>query len=375
MAVLAQPDWHDAEAFRAMGRPRLGVFIGAGNLDSMVAHYTAAKRRRSEDFYSPGKRTGCRPDRAAIVYCNRAREAFGPDMPIILGSLEASLRRFAHYDYWDDAVRRAILFDAPADLLVYGMGEAATIEIARRLKKKQSVRTMTDIPGTGYITRDARRVQVRAHHAPVVRGRCATISALYAEATRTEYAEHDPIRGHGPSIQPREGALSCRQPARPCRSTRRSSTVWPSCPIPASVHPMYEPLGGVPAIEEVRFSASSHNRGCFGGCNFCALAFHQGRMVTSRSHESVIREVEAMTHHPLWKGYVSRRRRPDGQLPPPVLPEAAEARHVPEPAAASRRRRARTSGRRPHATISPCCASCAPFPGVKKVFVRSRHPL
>ena len=136
VAVLAQPDWHDAEAFRAMGRPRLGVFIGAGNLDSMVAHYTAAKRRRREDFYSPGKRTGCRPDRAAIVYCNRAREAFGPDMPIILGSLEASLRRFAHYDYWDDSVRRAILFDAPADLLVYGMGEAATIEIARRLKKK-----------------------------------------------------------------------------------------------------------------------------------------------------------------------------------------------------------------------------------------------
>ena len=154
VAVLAQPDWHDAEAFRAMGRPRLGVFIGAGNLDSMVAHYTAAKRRRSEDFYSPGKRSGCRPDRAAIVYCNRAREAFGPDMPIILGSLEASLRRFAHYDYWDDSVRRAILFDAPADLLVYGMGEAATIEIAHRLKKKQSVRTMTDIPAraTSHVT-------------------------------------------------------------------------------------------------------------------------------------------------------------------------------------------------------------------------------
>ena len=153
VAVLAQPDWHDAEAFRAMGRPRLGVFIGAGNLDSMVAHYTAAKRRRSEDFYSPGKRSGCRPDRAAVVYCNRAREAFGPDMPIILGSLEASLRRFAHYDYWDDKVRRALIFDAQADLLVYGMGEYATREIARRLSKGEKADTLTDICGTAFVTR------------------------------------------------------------------------------------------------------------------------------------------------------------------------------------------------------------------------------
>lgn len=231
VAVLAQPDWHDAEAFRAMGRPRLGVFIGAGNLDSMVAHYTAAKRRRSEDFYSPGKRTGCRPDRAAIVYCNRAREAFGPDVPIILGSLEASLRRFAHYDYWDDSVRRAILFDAPADLLVYGMGEAATIEIAHRLKKKQSVHTMTDIPGTGYITRDPSVCTFDHITLPSFED-VRDDKRLYAEATRTEYAEHDPVRGRA-MIQPCEGRyLVITRP--PCRSTPKSSTAWPTCPTPAS---------------------------------------------------------------------------------------------------------------------------------------------
>ena len=263
----------------------------------MVAHYTAAKRRRSEDFYSPGKRSGCRPDRAAIVYCNRAREAFGPDMPIILGSLEASLRRFAHYDYWDDSVRRAILFDAPADLLVYGMGEAATIEIAHRLKKKQSVRTMTDIPGTGYITRDPSVCKFDHITLPSFED-VRDDKRLYAEATRTEYAEHDPIRGRA-MIQPCEGRyLIINPPAMPL-DTKELDRVA-ELPYTREWHPMYEPLGGVPAIEEVRFSVI-HNRGCFGGCSFCALAFHQGRMITSRSHASVIREVEAMTHHPLWK--------------------------------------------------------------------------
>ena len=153
VAVLAQPDWHDAEAFRAMGRPRLGVMIGSGNLDSMVAHYTAAKKRRSEDFYSPGKKMGLRPDRAVIVYANRAREAF-PDLPIVIGGLEASLRRFAHYEYWDDKVRRSALADAGADILVYGMGEYATREIARRLKKKEPAGSLTDIRGTAVLVSD-----------------------------------------------------------------------------------------------------------------------------------------------------------------------------------------------------------------------------
>ena len=160
VAILAQPDWHDAEAFRAMGRPRYGVLIGGGNLDSMVAHYTVAKRRRDRDLYSPGGKMGYRPDRPTIVYANRAREAF-PDTPIVIGGLEASLRRFAHYDYWDDKVRRSILFDAPADLLVYGMGEAATREIARRLSRKVPPREITDIPGTAYIAPTGAKVITR----------------------------------------------------------------------------------------------------------------------------------------------------------------------------------------------------------------------
>ncbi len=365
VAVLAQPDWHDAEAFRAMGRPRLGVFIGAGNLDSMVAHYTAAKRRRSEDFYSPGKRSGCRPDRAAIVYCNRAREAFGPDMPIILGSLEASLRRFAHYDYWDDSVRRAILFDAPADLLVYGMGEAATIEIAHRLKKKQSVRTMTDIPGTGYITRDPSVCKFDHITLPSFED-VRDDKRLYAEATRTEYAEHDPIRGRA-MIQPCEGRyLIINPPAMPL-DTKELDRVA-ELPYTREWHPMYEPLGGVPAIEEVRFSVI-HNRGCFGGCSFCALAFHQGRMITSRSHASVIREVEAMTHHPLWKGYVSDVGGPSANFRHPSCRQQLERGMCPNRLCLAPTPCPNIDA--DHSDYLALLRKLRQIPGVKKVFVRS----
>ena len=365
VAVLAQPDWHDAEAFRAMGRPRLGVFIGAGNLDSMVAHYTAAKRRRSEDFYSPGKRSGCRPDRAAIVYCNRAREAFGPDMPIILGSLEASLRRFAHYDYWDDSVRRAILFDAPADLLVYGMGEAATIEIAHRLKKKQSVRTMTDIPGTGYITRDPSVCKFDHITLPSFED-VRDDKHLYAEATRTEYAEHDPIRGRA-MIQPCEGRyLIINPPAMPL-DTKELDRVA-ELPYTREWHPMYEPLGGVPAIEEVRFSVI-HNRGCFGGCSFCALAFHQGRMITSRSHASVIREVEAMTHHPLWKGYVSDVGGPSANFRHPSCRQQLERGMCPNRLCLAPTPCPNIDA--DHSDYLALLRKLRQIPGVKKVFVRS----
>ncbi len=301
VAVLAQPDWHSAEAFAAMGRPRYGVFIGAGNLDSMVAHYTAAKKRRSEDFYSPGKKAGLRPDRATIVYSNRAREAF-PGLPVVIGGLEASLRRFAHYDYWDDAVRRSILSDSGADLLVYGMGERATCEIARRLKRKEPVSEIRDVRGTAFfaVSKDA-----CAFPDPVELPSYEDVRderRFYADAAREEYEEHDPVRGR--ALIQREGdrCLIVNPPAAPLGTAELDAVA--ELPFTREYHPMYEPLGGVPAIEEVRFSVI-HNRGCFGACNFCALAFHQGRVVTSRSHDSVAREVERMTHHPLWKGYVA----------------------------------------------------------------------
>jgi uncharacterized radical SAM protein YgiQ len=299
VAVLAQPDWKSTGDFLAMGRPRYAALVGAGNLDSMVAHYTAAKKRRSEDFYSPGKRAGLRSDRAAIVYANRAREAF-PDLPVVLGGLEASLRRFAHYDYWEDKVRRPVLFDAKADILVYGMGENATREIAGRLSKGIPVRELTDIRGTAFIAEQASDCRF-----PYVEcASCEEVSSnkrQYAQANMLQYEEHDPVRGKA-VLQRCSDRLLIVNPPQPPLMTKEFDRIS-ELPYTREVHPMYNALGGVPAIEEVRFSVI-HNRGCFGACNFCALAFHQGRMVTARSHESVLREVKGFVNHPEFKGYV-----------------------------------------------------------------------
>ncbi|MCI6646396.1 MAG: YgiQ family radical SAM protein [Oscillospiraceae bacterium] len=365
VAILAQPDWHSCEDFLAMGRPKLGVMIGAGNLDSMVAHYTAAKKRRSEDFYSPGKKMGLRPDRATIVYANRAREAFGPDMPIIIGGLEASLRRFAHYDYWDDKVRRSILFDAPADILTYGMGENATREIARRLKKKESPATMTDIKGTAVIVNDP-AVCVYDHVDLPSYEEVVADKVAYANATRMEYEEHDAVRGRA-LIQSCAGKYLLVNPPQMPLSTAELDAVA-DLPYTREVHPMYDAMGGVPAIEEVRFSVI-HNRGCIGGCNFCALAFHQGRMVTSRSHASVIREVTAMTKHPLWKGYVSDVGGPTANFRHPSCQKQLEHGMCP-----NRQCLAPTPCRNLDADESDYLAllrKLRGIPGVKKVFVRS----
>lgn len=365
VAVLAQPRWRDCGDFQAMGVPRYGVFIGAGNLDSMVAHYTAAKKPRGEDFYSPGKKCGLRPDRACIVYANRAREAFGPKIPIVIGGLEASLRRFAHYDYWDGKVRRPILFDAGADLLVYGMGEYATREIAKRLKRKVSSGEIRDVRGTAFISREAGACAFESLELPSFE-RTASDKAAYAKATKVEYAEHDPIRGRA-LIQPcGDRFLIVNPPALPL--SRRELDYVAELPYTREPHPMYEALGGVPAIEEVRFSVI-HNRGCFGACAFCALAFHQGRMVTSRSHESVIKEVEAMTRHPLWKGYVSDVGGPTANFRRPSCKQQVKYGMCPD-----KRCLAPVPCRNLDADHSDYLAllrKLREIPGVKKVFVRS----
>ena len=364
VAVLAQPDWHSADAFRAMGRPRLGVMIGSGNLDSMVAHYTAAKKRRSEDFYSPGKKAGLRPDHAVIVYANRAREAF-PDLPIVIGGLEASLRRFAHYDYWDDKVRRSALADAGADILVYGMGEYATREIARRLKKKEPVSSMTDIRGTAVLVGDPSICAYESVTLPSFASVSSDMTA-YADATRVEYEEHDPVRGRA-LIQPHDNRyLIVNPPAMPL-STEELDFVA-ELPYTKQYHPMYEPMGGVPAIEEVKFSVI-HNRGCFGGCNFCSLAFHQGRMVTSRSHESLIREVTALTKFPDFKGYINDVGGPSANFRHPSC-----AKQLKYGMCAQKRCLAPTPCPNLDADHSDYLAllrKLRNIPGVKKVFVRS----
>ena len=364
VAVLVQPDWHSAEAFRAMGRPRLGVMIGSGNLDSMVAHYTAAKKRRSEDFYSPGKKAGLRPDHAVIVYANRAREAF-PDLPIVIGGLEASLRRFAHYDYWDDKVRRSALADAGADILVYGMGEYATREIARRLKKKEPAGSLTDIRGTAVLVSDP---SVCAYDSLTLPSFEAVSSSMtdYADATRVEYEEHDPVRGKALIQQHGNRYLIVNPPAMPL-STEELDFVA-ELPYTKQYHPMYEPMGGVPAIEEVKFSVI-HNRGCFGGCNFCSLAFHQGRMVTSRSHESVIREVTALTRFPDFKGYINDVGGPSANFRHPSC-----AKQLKYGMCAQKRCLAPTPCPNIDADHSDYLAllrKLRNIPGVKKVFVRS----
>ena len=364
VAVLAQPDWHSADAFRAMGRPRLGVMIGSGNLDSMVAHYTAAKKRRSEDFYSPGKRAGLRPDHAVIVYANRAREAF-PDLPIVIGGLEASLRRFAHYDYWDDKVRRSALADAGADILVYGMGEYATREIARRLKKKEPAGSLRDIRGTAVLVSDP---SVCAYDSVTLPSFEAVSTSMtdYADATRVEYEEHDPVRGKALIQQHGNRYLIVNPPAMPL-STEELDFVA-ELPYTRQYHPMYEPMGGVPAIEEVKFSVI-HNRGCFGGCNFCSLAFHQGRMVTSRSHESVIREVTALTKFPDFKGYINDVGGPSANFRHPSC-----AKQLKYGMCAQKRCLAPTPCPNIDADHSDYLAllrKLRNIPGVKKVFVRS----
>jgi uncharacterized radical SAM protein YgiQ len=299
VAVLPQPFYKDASELEAMGKPRYAALVTAGNLDSMVAHYTASKRLRSDDYYSPGKKAGRRPNRAVTVYSKLVREAF-PDLPIIIGGLEASLRRFAHYDYWDDKVRCPILFDSGADMLVYGMGEAAIIQIAKRLASKEHIVSMTDIRGTGFISDDGKSCAFPAVTCASFED-VASNKEAYAKAVQIQHNEHDPVRGRA-IIQSNEGKVLIINPPSLTLSTKELDRIY-ALAYTREIHPMYIKDDGVPAINEVRFSVI-HNRGCFGACNFCALAFHQGRTVASRSHESVVREVEGFVKHPDFKGYV-----------------------------------------------------------------------
>jgi len=297
VAMLAQPGWKDCEAFKRFGRPRLGFFVTAGNIDSMVAHYTAAKKRRGEDAYSPGGRAGMRPDRAVIVYCNRIREAYG-DIPIAIGGLEASLRRFAHYDYWSDRVRASILADSTADILSYGMGERQTRAIADMLADGVPAGGLDGIAGTCVM----RAAPPEGEHIL-----CPSFDEVksdrfaYSEAAKIQFTEQDAVRGRT-VVQPHGMRYLIQYPpARPL-DTRELDEVY-ALPYTRAWHPSYDDMGGVPGLSEVEFSITSC-RGCFGGCNFCSLSFHQGRTVTSRSHESIIKEAEAMVGDPDFKGYI-----------------------------------------------------------------------
>ena len=292
VGIIAQPNWRDTTGFKILGRPKLGVIVSAGNIDSMVNHYTAAKKTRSEDLYAAGGKAGSRPDRATIVYCNRVREAFG-DIPLIIGGVEASLRRFAHYDYWDDKIRRSILFDARADMLIYGMGEHQIIEIANRLKNGDKIKQITDIRGTAYITAEKPE-------------KCTEIPAFeVVRDNKIEYAVSCKMQYENQSVcvQKHFDKWLVVNPPSVQLTTQELDKVY-ALPYTRDYHPSYKEKGKVPAIEEVKFSITSA-RGCFGACTFCALSFHQGRIVTSRSHNSIIAEAKGMIWEPDFKGYIN----------------------------------------------------------------------
>ena len=299
VAILSQPDFHDEHDFIAMGRPRYAVLINGGNIDSMVAHYTAAKKRRSDDAYTPGGKAGKRPDRAVTVYAMLARRAF-PDTPVYLGGIEASLRRFAHYDYWADRVMPSILESTGADGLMFGMSEHSVVELANNLKHgKKGADACVGVRGTAYMAHDANDIE-NAVECPSYEDVCAS-KPDYARSVKLQYDEQDAVRGRALLQRHGKRVLIQNPPAKPL-TTEEMDHVY-ALPYMRTYHPSYEALGGVPAIQEVQFSII-HNRGCFGACNFCALAFHQGRYIQARSHASVIEEAKQIVQMPGFKGYI-----------------------------------------------------------------------
>lgn len=299
VGIIAQPDWKDDSSIQALGRPRLAFLVSSGNMDSMVNHYTVSRKHRSTDAYSPGGRMGLRPDRAVIVYGNLIRRVY-KDVPIILGGIEASLRRLGHYDYWDNKVRRSVLLDSGADMISYGMGEHSVVEIADALASGLSVEDLTYIPGTVYRCRS-----LDSLYQPVLLPSFADIredKRAYARSFFIQYQNTDFVQGkmlvedYG-----NQGYVVQNPPAAPL-TTQEMDDIY-DLPYMRTWHPSYDKEGGIPALGEIKFSLTS-NRGCFGGCNFCALTFHQGRIVQVRSHESLLREAKLMTEEPDFKGYI-----------------------------------------------------------------------
>lgn len=300
VCIIAQPDWKNDKSIDVFGKPRLGFLVCGGNMDSMVNHYSVSKKRRQKDAYSPGGEMGLRPDYATTVYCNLIRRTY-KDVPIIIGGIEASLRRMAHYDYWSDKLKHSILVDSSADILSYGMGEHSMIEIAEALDSGINVSDITYVRGTCYRTKDISGVSEDAILLPdydsLKRDRLEYARSFYTQYINTDpYSAKTLVEGYG-----NRGYVVQNPPAYPLTQMEMDDVY--DLPYMNNYHPIYESKGGIPAISEIKFSLTS-NRGCFGGCSFCALTFHQGRIIQTRSHESLIREAEQMTHDPDFKGYI-----------------------------------------------------------------------
>lgn len=300
VGILAQPDWKDENSISQLGIPRLSFLVCGGNMDTMVNHYTVAKKRRAMDFYSPGGVMGRRPDRATIVYCNLIRKKY-KSVPIVIGGIEASLRRLAHYDYWGDKVRRSILLDSQADILSYGMGEHSIVEVADALNAGIAAKDITFVPGTVYRAADLSSVY-DAVMLPSYREILESKEA-FAKSFYVQYCNTDPFSGKRLVEQYGEKEYIVQNPPAKPLTQGEMDRVY-ALPYMRNYHPSYEAAGGVPAISELRFSITS-NRGCYGGCSFCALTFHQGRIIQTRSHESILQEAAAFTYEPDFKGYIN----------------------------------------------------------------------
>ncbi|HWR43091.1 YgiQ family radical SAM protein [Sporomusa sp.] len=363
VGIIAQPDWRSTSDFKRLGKPRIGVLVSAGNLDSMLNKYTAAKKYRSTDNYSPGGQAGRRPERATIVYCNRIRELW-KTIPLIIGGIEASLRRFAHYDYWSDSVRRSILVDSRADLLIYGMGEKQIKDLSAQLSAGISVDNIRDIPGTCYRTESLDHLWEYTE-TPSYQD-VSNSKQDFAEAFRTQYLEQDPIRGKTIVQNHGEQYVVQNPPAMPL-STQEMDEIY-DLPYQRTFHPSYIPAGGIPAIQEVKFGIVSH-RGCYGSCSFCALYAHQGRIIQSRSKESILQEANQITKLPDFKGYIHDVGGPTANFRQPACEHQADrgtcrGKQCLFPAACK-------SLNTNHNEYLELLRAIRQIPGIKKVFVRS----
>lgn len=364
VGIISQPDWKNKKSIDIYGRPRLGFIISAGNMDSMVNHYTVSKKRRHNDAFTPGGVYGKRPDYATVVYGNLIRQTY-KDVPVIIGGIEASLRRLAHYDYWSDTVKRSILLDSGADLLLYGMGERSIVEAADALDSGLDIRDITFVPGSVYKTKSLDSVY-DAIRLPSFKD-ITESKRKYAESFYTQYINTDPFSGQRMVESYGEHLYVVQNPAAKPLTTAEMDRVY-GLNYMRTYHPSYEAAGGVPAIEEVKFSLVS-NRGCFGGCSFCALTFHQGRIIQTRSHESIINEAKAFTWEPDFKGYIHDVGGPTANFHHPscekqltkgvcknkqcLFPEPCKNLHV------------------EHQDYLELLRKLRALPGVKKVFIRS----
>ena len=363
VGIISQPDWKNPASIDVLGRPRLGFLVMGGNMDSMVNHYSVFKHHRKTDAYTPGGVTGKRPDYATVVYCNLIRQTY-KDVPIIIGGMEASLRRLAHYDYWSDKMKRSILLDSQADLLLYGMGERSIVELADALNAGLSVHDLSFLDGTVYRSKTTDQV-VDGITLPDWETVKAD-KAAYARSFYTQYLNTDPFTAK-PLIEPygKEYVIQ-NPPQKPLTEAEMDETY--DLPYENTYHPSYEKRGGVPAIKEIKFSLSS-NRGCFGGCSFCAITFHQGRIIQTRSHDSILREAERMTKDPEFKGYIHDVGGPTANFRLPACEKqlskgvcAGKQCLFPKPC---------RNLRADHSDYVALLRKLRALPGVKKVFIRS----